>query len=148
MTAPDDSLSPRQHAAISALLTAKSITEAATRAKVAEATLRRWLTADLAFQRAYRAARRAVMDGVIGRVQQVAVKAVTALERHLNAKGGRPADQIRAALGILDFATRGLEVGDLLERVEELERLATGEGGGEAPQAAGQAGRATPDNGD
>src|SRR4051812_23246340 len=103
MSAPDDGLTPRQHAALSALLTSKTIGAAARQAKVGEATLRRWLTSDLAFQRAYRAARRAVMDTVITRIQQVAGKAVEALERNL-AKGGRPADQIRAALGLLDHA--------------------------------------------
>jgi hypothetical protein len=135
MSAPDDGLTARQQAAISALLTAKTLAAAAKTAKVGEATLRRWLTSDTGFQRAYRAARRAVMDGVIGRVQQAAARAVDALERNL--KCGRPGDEIRAALGVLDLATRGLEVGDLLERVEELERLAAGEGDHAAPEAAG-----------
>jgi hypothetical protein len=124
MSASDDGLTTRQQAAISALLTAKTLAAAAKSAKVGEATLRRWLASDGAFLRAYREARRAVMDGVIGRVQHAAGKAVATLE--MNLRCGRPGDEIRAALGILDFATRGLEVGDLLERVEELERVAAG----------------------
>jgi hypothetical protein len=134
MSDPVDGLTSRQHAAIAALLTAITLAAAAGKAKVGESTLRRWLASDLLFQRAYRSARRTLMDTVITRIQRVAGKAVDALERNL-AKGGRPADQIRAALGILEYATRGLEVGDLLERVEDLERLAAGEDGDAAPQA-------------
>ena len=118
---------------------------AARQAKVGEATLRRWLSADAVFQKAYRVARRAVMEGVIGRVQRVAGDAVDALERNLTC--GRPGDEIRAALGVLDLATRGLEIGDLLERVEELERLAAG-GADAAPEAAGHARKQSSDNGE
>jgi hypothetical protein len=147
MSGPDDGLTARQSAAVAALLGCKTIAAAAKRSKVAESTLRRWLTGDRQFQRAYRAARRAVMDATIGRVQQAAGAAVDALERNLTC--GRPGDEIRAALGMLDHASRGLEVGDLLERVEELERLAAGGGGdGAAPQATRPAGGPAPDDGD
>jgi hypothetical protein len=146
MSGPD-ALTPRQQSAIQALLTSKTITAAAGKAKVAESTLRRWLTSDATFQKAYRAARRAVMDTVITRVQSVAGKAVDALERNL-AKGGRPSDQIRAASCLLEYATRGLEVGDLLERVEELERLVTAERQDETPQAPRPARRPSAGGGD
>lgn len=145
MSDPNESLTPRQHAAVSALLGAKTIGAAAKKARVGEATLRRWMTSDSTFQRAYRSARRAVMDGLVTRLQQATSQAVDSLERNL--KCGRPGDEIRAALGILDFATRGLEVGDLMERVEELERLATGETDDATPKTTKQAGRATSDEG-
>ena len=144
MIAHDDTVTPRQHAAITALLTTKTIAAAAKRAKVGEATLRRWLTYDEAFQRAYRAIRRAMLDGVIGRLQRAGTEAVDALERNL--KCGRPGDEIRAALGILDHATRGLELGDLLERVQELERLVTEGASDAASQTAGQAKGTTADD--
>ncbi|HJZ94806.1 MAG TPA: hypothetical protein VKE40_28325 [Gemmataceae bacterium] len=121
MSGSSDSLTPRQHAAIAALLTERNHAKAAKKAKVAEQTLRRWLATDRAFVAAYRDTRRTVMDAVIGNLQQTAAKAVAALERNLTC--GRPGDEIRAALGVLVHASRGLEVGDLLERVEELERL-------------------------
>ncbi|HEX3152954.1 MAG TPA: hypothetical protein VHR66_33085 [Gemmataceae bacterium] len=145
MSVPDDRLTARQHAAIAALLTCKTIKSAASNARVGEATLRRWLSNE-AFKEAYRAARRGVMDGVISQLQQAAKKAVGTLERFLGPKNGRAADQIRAAIAVMDFATRGLEVGDLLARVEELERLAATEGAPDAaaPPEAGQAGATTP----
>lgn len=45
-TDPADPLTPRQHAAITALLTERTHAEAAAKAGVAEQTLRRWLTTD------------------------------------------------------------------------------------------------------
>ena len=121
MKGSNDSLTPRQHAAIAALLTERTQASAAKKAEVAEQTLRRWLATDPKFVSAYRAARRTVMDAVNGYLQQVAGKAVETLERNLTC--GRPGDEIRAALGVMAHASRGLEIGDLLERVEELERL-------------------------
>jgi hypothetical protein len=120
-TDPTDPLAPRQHQAITALLTERTQADAAAKAEVAEQTLRRWLATDRAFLAAYRAARRQVMDGVIGRLQQAGAAAVDALERNLTC--GKPADEVRAAVAVLGHAARGLEVADLLERVEDLERL-------------------------
>jgi hypothetical protein len=121
MSGSNDSLTPSQHAAVAALLTEKTQVQAAKAAGVAEQTLRRWLATDQAFLTAYRAARRQVMDSVVGRLQQAAATAVDALERNLTC--GKPGDEIRAAVAVLDHAARGLELGDLMERVEELERL-------------------------
>jgi hypothetical protein len=122
---PEDGLSARQHAAISALLTEKTQAEAAVRAQVAEPTLRRWL-ADPLFKTAYRAARRQVMEGVIGRLQQAAVQAVDALERNLTC--GKPGCEIQAAVAVLDHAAKGLELADLAERLEAVEQaLAAGD---------------------
>lgn len=61
------------------------------------------------------------MDAVVGRLQQAGGAAVDALVRNLTC--GKPAAEIRAAVAVLDHAGRGLELGDLLERVEELEQL-------------------------
>jgi hypothetical protein len=144
MSGSRDSLTSRQQAAIAALLTERTHAQAATKAKVAEQTLRRWLTKDQNFVAAYRAARRTVMDGVIGNLQQSASKAVDTLERNLTC--GRPGDEIRAALGVLDHASRGLEVGDLLERVEELERLLVKEEAGATETQTGSAPRSRTSN--
>jgi len=144
MSGSNDSLTPRQHAAIAALLTERTHATAAKKAEVAEQTLRRWLATDARFVATYRAARRTVMDAVIGNLQQVASKAVDTLEKNLTC--GRPADEIRAALGVLAHASRGLEIGDLLERVEELERLLVTEENDEAKTQVGAAHRAGADD--
>ena len=131
---------------MAALLTERTHALAAEKAQVAEQTLRRWLATDRAFLAAYRAARRAVMDGVVGRLQQAGAAAVDALERNLTC--GKPADEVRAAVAVLAHAARGLEVADLLERVEELERLLDQGESDAVPPAAGQVagpGAASPD---
>jgi hypothetical protein len=120
-TPSDDTLNSRQYAAIAALMEAKTIGEAAEKARVAESTLRRWLSSDRPFQTEYRKARRAAMDAVVGRLQAVAARATQALERNLDAD--RPSDVNQAARIILEHAHRGLEISDLMARVEEIEGL-------------------------
>lgn len=108
---------------IAALLSEKTMGEAARRANVSEATLRRWMK-NPKFERLYRLARRGVVESAIGRLQQASGKAVEALERNLSC--GVPAAEIRAASEILDKAVKGVELLDLAERVRELEGLLRG----------------------
>lgn len=107
-----------QELAIAALLSCRTIKAAAERCAVDEATLRAWLRLP-EFLAEYRAARRAVVEGAIARLQRATSKAVATLERNL--KCGRPGDEIRSALGILQHATHAVEVTDLQERIEALE---------------------------
>jgi hypothetical protein len=116
----DDNLTRKQEALIVALLTKPTHEEAAAEAGVSTATLRRWLLTP-AFQDAFRRARRAVVEGAIGRLQHAAGKAVETLVRNLNC--GSPAAEIRAALGILEHSVKAVELLDLLERVEQIERF-------------------------
>ncbi len=104
--------------AISALLACASIRSAAKKIKIAEKTLRSWLK-ETEFAAAYRAARRAVVEQAITQTQQLTGDAVKALKRNL--KCGVPAVEVRAALGVLESASKGVELTDLLERIEALE---------------------------
>jgi hypothetical protein len=115
-----EKLSRKQEQAIAALLTAATVEAAATAAGVGERTLRNWMRQP-AFSRAYQDARRLVVETALTRLQQVTGDAVETLRRNLTCK--KPAAEIRAALGILDLAVRAVEVGDLAQRVEELESL-------------------------
>jgi len=98
-------LTPRQHAVIAALLTERTHALAAKKPKVAEQIVRRWPATDPNFLNAYWSARRAVMDGVIGRLQQAGAAAVDALERNLTCE--KPGDELRAAAAILVHAATG-----------------------------------------
>jgi hypothetical protein len=109
--------------AIAALLAEKTQTDAARRANVGEATLRRWMK-NPKFLRLLRAARRSVLETAVGRLQQITSKAVETLERNLSC--GNPGAEIRAAAEILDQAVKGAELLDLTERVQELEGLLQG----------------------
>lgn len=111
-------LTRKKEALILALLSEPTHSAAAVKAGISEATLRRWLRTPF-FQAAYRAARREVVEAAIGRLQQAAGQAVSTLERSLHC--GRPSNEIRAAVAILDNAVKAVELMDLVQRVEELE---------------------------
>jgi hypothetical protein len=111
--------SRQEEAAISALLSEPTITDAATQAGIGESTLRRWL-ADPSFKASYRDARRQVVEQAVSGLQQATSDAVATLTRNL--KCGVPASEIAAAKAIIDFAVKGVELVDLAERVEQLEQ--------------------------
>jgi hypothetical protein len=113
----------KQDLAVAALLSEPTVAAAATRAGVGERTLRGWLRQP-AFQALYQDARRQVLEGAVGRLQQAAGEAVETLRRNLTA--GRSADQVRAAGLILQHALGTAELLDMAERLEALERLLQG----------------------
>jgi hypothetical protein len=117
-----EKLSRKWEQAIAALLTSATIEEAAEKAKVGVTTLRRWLS-EPAFRNAYRRARTDVLERTVATLLRLSTSAVVALARNLTC--GKPACEIRAALGILEQATRGVELLDLAERVQLLEEAAT-----------------------
>src|SRR5438067_6253103 len=120
MSAEKGGKRPRQaEAAISALLAVPTIAEAATRVGIAESTLRRWL-ADPPFKARYRDARRQVVEQAVSQLQQAASDAVSTLSRNL--KCGIPAVEVGAAKAVLDQAIKGVELVDLVARIEQLEQ--------------------------
>jgi hypothetical protein len=77
------------------------------------------------FRAKLRDARRAVVEGAIGRLQAAATEAVDTLRRNLTC--GTPSVEVRAATAILDQAVRAVELWDLAERLDRLEaRLGDG----------------------
>jgi len=114
----------RQERAIVALLAEPSIEAAAKTAEVSDVTIWRWMKLP-EFRSKLRDARRAVVEGAIGRLQQAATEAVETLRRNLTC--GTPSVEVRAAATILDQAIKAIELFDVVERVEQLEaRLAAG----------------------
>jgi hypothetical protein len=115
-----DKLSRTQEKAIAALLSTRTIGEAAKVCGVNDATLWRWLQLP-DFQAAYRAARRQVVERAITELQAATGEAVETLKRNLHCEN--PAVEIRAAQIIIEQAIKGVELIDLQERVERLENL-------------------------
>jgi DNA-binding MurR/RpiR family transcriptional regulator len=113
--------SRQEEAALAALLSVPTIAEAATLAGISESTLLRWLQ-EPTFQQRYRAARREVVEHAISGLQQATGEAVEALRRNLTC--GVPSSEIAAARAIIDQAVKGVELVDLAERIEQLERAA------------------------
>ena len=114
--------SRKREAAIAALLQAASVEAAAGQVGVAPSTLRRWLQQP-DFAREYRAAGRATLEHAIGLLQRHTTLAVATLLRNCGA-GAPEAVQVRAALGILAHAVKGVEVLDLETRLTDLEAAA------------------------
>jgi hypothetical protein len=119
-----DKLSGRQEQAIAALLSERTVEDAAAKVPVGYRTLKGWLALP-AFQDAYRRARADVLERTVGRLLSITGKAVDTLEALLD--GAHAGTRARAAVAILDHATRGVELLDLDARLRALEER---QGGG------------------
>jgi predicted trehalose synthase len=120
MSGHGEKKSRKREAALAALLSEASIEKAALKAGVAVRTLHNWL-ADPAFASEYRTIRRQLVEAAVGRLQNTTGEAADALRKLLKCRN--PAVVARVALGILDQAVKGVELGDQAERLERLERL-------------------------
>jgi transposase-like protein len=114
-------LPPKQAAFLAALLTEATVSAAARKAGVSEATARRWL-AQVELQRAYREARRQLVENSLALLQRSTNAAVHTLLT-LQRDGQSEAVRLRAAQLTLDYATKAVELADLAARVEALEQL-------------------------
>jgi hypothetical protein len=105
-------LTARQEALIAALLTEPTHATAAGKAGGSEATLYRWLQLP-EFRAAYRAARRQLVEGAIGRIQAATGQVVDTLLAVVK-EGAKDSDRVRAGLALQDHALRGLADADSL----------------------------------
>ena len=111
----------KMEAAIVALMTHRNTEEAARAVGIGATTLRRWLK-DPEFDGEYRKARRAAFSQSIARLQQASGAAASTLLKIMVDPNAPTACCVRAADHVLDHATRGMEIEDILVRVSELER--------------------------
>ena len=125
----EEKLTPAQERAVSALLSASTLEEAAKLAKVSPATLRRWRQTE-PFDAAYRSARVALLDCATASLRRAATEAVDVLLSVMRDPDARAGDRIRAASIVLDKAYTSAELEDLAERIVALERDATEGGAG------------------
>lgn len=117
-----DKLARKQEQAIIALLEQATLGQAAA-VGVNEKTLRAWLKLP-AFQSEYRAARRQIVEAAITRLQQLTTGAVLALNRNLSC--GNPSVEVRASQIILEQSLQAVELGEVPQRVEDLEQQLVG----------------------
>ncbi len=102
----------KQEEAIAALLSHRSIDDAAQAIHIAPRTLLRWLQL-VEFNAAYRKARRAAVSQSVARLQQV--------------DPSTPAStRVRAADSVLDHSAKAIEIEDLEARVAALEATTAG----------------------
>jgi hypothetical protein len=110
----------KQEAVIAALVGGATYAQAAQKAKVSERTVGTWVK-DLGFKAQLREARLAVVERTITAVQSISLNAVATLARNMSC--GVPATEVRAADCLLSRAVEGVELFDLIGRVDELEQI-------------------------
>lgn len=116
-------LSARHEKAIVALLNEPSVSKAAVAAGIGERTLHRWLDQPV-FLAAYRKARREMFAHAIGLTQKYAPFAVQTLVKVMAESNVNAAAKVAAATALLKFSRESIELDDLAERIERLERSA------------------------
>ena len=119
-----DLLNQRQDQAVQALLNEPTLGRAAAATGVNERTLRRWLK-EPAFKAAVLAARREAFGQAIGLTQKYAPVAVATLVRVMQDDAVQAGAKVTAAAVLLRFGREGVELDDLADRVEALERAAS-----------------------
>jgi hypothetical protein len=106
--------------AIAALLTHRTVEEAARSLNIATKTLLRWMK-EPEFDAAYRAAKRAAFGQSIARLHHLSSAAVSTLGKIMLDSATPPATRVRAADSILDHTTKAIEIEDIDARVRQLE---------------------------
>ena len=121
MTGHGQKLSRKKEQAIAALLSQPSIGGAAKKVGIAEKTLFRWLQLD-EFQRAYKNARRQVIDQTIAQIQSVMSEAVRTLLNVMSDDATLASAKVSAARALLDIGFKVVEIEDLESRIEKIEK--------------------------
>ena len=103
-----------------ALLSEKTVTKAAEKAKVDESTLRRWLSEDEAFQAEYTAARHATFQVGMHRVQVLTALAVDTLEELLG-DTDHPNVRLGAARTVAELGVHQHDAETILRKLDEIE---------------------------
>lgn len=131
-----EGITPKQEAAIVALLNEPTVARAAITADVDERTLHRWL-ATPEFGRAYRNARRVAFAQAIAVTQKYAPLAVHTLGKIMADQTVSASARVSAATALLKFSRESIELDDLASRVDELEQSFTKDAGTRPRRMAG-----------
>ncbi len=113
----------KKEEAVIALLTHRSIDEAARAVGISPNTLLRRLK-EPEFQTAYREARRAAYGQATARLQQATSAAVSTRLKIMVDTNAPPSTRVRAADSVLDHAKQAIEIEDVEVRIAALEQAA------------------------
>ena len=116
-------MTAKKKRALAALLTACTVQEAARRAKVSYATLRRWLSSDSEFRREYSAALQELVEGAAVQARASMGEAVAVLREVMVDTEAAPNTRVAAARTIIDSGARLIEMQSYETRIAELERV-------------------------
>ncbi len=123
MAASSPKLSRKQEEAIVALLTHRSVEEAARAMGIGVRTLHRWMK-ESEFNAAYRTAKRAAYDQSIARLHYLSSAAVSTLGKVMLDAATPPATKVRASDSILNHTSKAIEIEDIEARLAALEQAA------------------------
>jgi hypothetical protein len=118
-----EKLGRKKEDAIVALLSSRSVEDAAKACDTPPRTLYRWMR-EFAFDAAYRTARRKAYGQSIARLQQASVAAATTLLKVMIDAATPPSTRVRAAESILNHAAKAIEIEDIEARLSALEAAA------------------------
>jgi predicted DNA-binding transcriptional regulator YafY len=110
----------RADSILQALLSHRTVREAAAAAKVTERTVYEYLS-DPAFSARYQAARDDIIRGAANALRAHLSEAVDTIAAAMVDPKARPQDRLAAAKTIIDYAAKFTDTQDLLERVSALE---------------------------
>jgi hypothetical protein len=116
-------LKPKQQEAIIALLTNRTLEDAARAANTTPRTLYRWQQ-EPEFDRAYRKARRDAFGQGTARLQQASGAAVSTVLKIMLDQNAPASTRLRAADMALAHGAKAIEIEDIEARVSDLERAA------------------------
>ncbi len=115
----------KKEEAVVALLTHRTIEEAARAVGISTKTLLRWQK-EPEFDAAFRTAKRAAFGQSIARLHQLSSAAVSTLGKVMLDSATPPATRVRAADSILDHTTKAIEIEEIEARVAALEAATSG----------------------
>lgn len=113
-------LNIRQERFLKSMLEAGSIEEACNNAGINRTTGYKYLR-NKEFMDEYRSLRREIMQGVTAQLQKISSKAVDTLMQVMLDEEAPASSRVQSARAILDNAYKGIELDDILERVEQIE---------------------------
>ena len=103
-----------------ALLSEKTILQAACSCGLSERTLRRWLSSDEAFKAEYAAARRATFYTAMSRIAGLSARAVDTLEELLG-EARHPAVRLGAARSLIEIGIHQHDAETILAKLNDIE---------------------------
>jgi transposase len=117
-----ENLEAKHDAAILALLSTRSVRDAAKKSGLSETTLYRLLALP-EFKAKYRAARRELVENTITQLQRDGADAATALRTIVKSRKTPASVRVAAARVILEQGIKAVELMDVQERLDRLETL-------------------------
>ena len=114
--------------AIEALLQEPTISTAAKKAGVGQATLFRWLN-DPQFAGAYKEARGRMLEGTLTSLQSASADAVKCLREVINDTTAQVTARVSASKTVLDLSLKAREIFELEDRIAYLEKYLEGTSG-------------------